>query len=55
MSPEEFKEAMENIDDHFSDPEFLHVKMDELMCKTLRSLGYGEGVDIFEKARKWYA
>lgn len=32
-----------------------HVLADELMCKLLRELGYGEGVDIFEQMDKWYS
>lgn len=55
MNPEEFKEAMKKARDSYCDKEYSHVDMDELMCKLLRELGYGEGVDIFEKAEKWYA
>lgn len=36
-------------------PETTHVMMDECMCRLLRELGYGEGVDIFEDTGKWYA
>lgn len=38
-----------------SDPEAVHDKMDKCMCRLLRELGYGEGVDIFEDTKKWYA
>jgi len=31
-----------------------HSDMDEIMCRLLRELGYGKGVDIFEKAERWY-
>lgn len=49
-----FANEMRRIDrDHF--PEMAHILADELMCKLLRELGYGEGVDIFEKMDKWYA
>lgn len=35
--------------------EMAHILADELMCKLLRELGYGEGVDIFKKMDKWYS
>ena len=35
--------------------EMAHILADELMCKLLRELGYGEGVDLFEKMDKWYS
>lgn len=28
---------------------------DKLMCDVLTQLGYGEGVEIFKNAPKWYA
>jgi hypothetical protein len=37
------------------DEESSHGQADRLMCEVLRSLGYGEGVDVFENADKWYA
>jgi len=37
------------------DKEDMHRDMDNLMCKVLKSLGYEEGVTIFEKALKWYS
>lgn len=66
MTPEEFKDEMIRfrdkvyelrIDDHgmHIDKEIRHFNMDMLMVKTLRDLGYGEGVDIFVKTDKWYA
>lgn len=61
MTPEEFKERMNEIKPDPSnnfynyDVETSHSKMDDLMCELLRSLGYGEGIDIFEAAEKWYA
>ena len=64
MTPEEFKNEMIRLrdetceyikfDDHI-DTEVRHYNMDMLMVKTLRDLGYGEGVDIFVKTDKWYA
>jgi hypothetical protein len=54
ITPEEFRNRMETISENY-DVECGHSDMDDLMCEVLRSLGYGEGVDIFEKAEKWYA
>ena len=56
FSPEGFKTRMANI--FYSagdDPEICHGKMDDLMCELLRHLGYGDGIDIFESAERWYA
>ena len=32
-----------------------HKDADDLMCEVLSSLGYIEGVRIFEEMEKWYA
>jgi len=54
IDPEEFRLLMEQI--FLSrDIEARHRAADELMCTTLRSWGYALGVEIFEKAMKWYA
>jgi hypothetical protein len=56
MTPKTFKTRMANLFySSINDPEYYHGKMDELMCELLRSLGYGDGIDIFESAEKWYA
>lgn len=67
MTPEEFAAKMRVLvedgycideDDgtsYFDDEEQTHITMDCLMCDLLRSLGYGEGIDIFENTPKWYA
>ena len=60
MTPEEFKKEMADAVEYFInerrwDQESLHRCMDRLMCDLLRELGYGEGIDIFEDAPKWYA
>ena len=53
---EHFAERMRSIRLEFGDDEEVcHEKMDELMCKTLRNLGYEEGVEIFEETPKWYS
>ena len=62
MTPEEFAKEMQTIRDEFidddrdwNDLEDVHAAMDELMAEVLRSLGYVEGVTIFENTDKWYA
>lgn len=53
---ERFAERMKSIQLEFKDDEEIcHEEMDALMCETLRDLGYGEGVDIFEETPKWYS
>ena len=37
------------------DEENGHIEMDELMCETLKSLGYGEAVKIFQNTCKRYS
>lgn len=54
MTPEEFATKMRELSDS-GDLEGAHVEMDDLMCEILKSLGYGEGVEIFENTDKWYA
>lgn len=59
MTPDEFKQAMAEARHKYweieTDEEFVHIKMDEIMCNTLRSLGYGEGIDIFYNTPMWYS
>lgn len=60
MTPEEFKQAMADAhkkywETKWLDEEYGHIAMDEIMCDLLKSLGYGEGIDIFENTPKWYA
>lgn len=54
FSAKGFANEMRRIDRN-NFPEVAHILADELMCKLLRELGYGEGVDIFEKMDKWYS
>lgn len=54
FSAKGFANEMRRIDRN-NDTEMAHILADELMCKLLRELGYGEGVDIFEKMDKWYS
>lgn len=53
MAPEQFANRMREA--VTSDEESQHSVADGLMTSLLRELGYGEGVDVFEKMDKWYA
>jgi hypothetical protein len=55
MTPKEFMVAIQDIHDNFADKECTHAKMDDLTCKVLATLGYQEGVAIFEAQTKRYA
>lgn len=56
ISPMEFKRRMSEIElDEDGSPERNHIAADELMTTTLRSLGYGEGIDIFDRLEIWYS
>lgn len=54
MSPDEFLEKMKKCFDNES-PEWGHINADNLMCDLLRKLGYGDGIDFFEKQERWYS
>lgn len=54
MTPEQFAERMREIAEE-TYTEDRHINADNLMCDLLRGLGYGEGVDTFERMYKWYA
>jgi hypothetical protein len=51
ITPDEFEAKMESF---IGDPHDAHVQMDDLMEKTLISLGYEKGVEVFQKQDKWY-
>lgn len=56
LTPEQFKEEMERLEREYDgDPEYMHGAGDDLMCNLLRSLGYSEGIDIYDNWTKWYA
>lgn len=56
MNAEEFTQKMMDIESvHGGDIEAAHGRADEVMCDLLRELGYGDGVDIFERMDRWYA
>ena len=51
-----FTEAMQEAYQKYGDDEeTVHSMMDGIMCETLDSLGFTEGVGIFNEAPKWYA
>lgn len=57
-TPGEFAETMRFFRDRYKDGndiEITHMAMDALMCATLTSLGYEEGVKVFGGTPKWYA
>jgi hypothetical protein len=54
MTPLEFADKMREAS-RSADIEANHSIADDLMCELLRSLGYGDGIDIFEEMDKWYA
>jgi len=58
MTPKEFADKMRKIymmGDETGDVESGHCDADSLLCEFLRSNGFGEGIEIFEKLPKWYA
>lgn len=58
MTKEEFKERAQKIFDENEGfaGESGHMQVDRLMEECLRSLGYGEGIDIMNKMSDfWYA
>lgn len=55
-TPLEFLKEMQDIEsDKDAGQDDRHRWADTVMCDLLRSLGYGEGVEVFEKMKKWYA
>ena len=56
MTPEEFYEAMKEIDGNYRyDEEMAHIKADDLMNQVLSDLGYDKGIAVFTQMSKWYA
>ena len=58
MSPEDFARTMLEIKSEYydkqNDLENCHILMDSVMMHLLRSLGYGDGIDIFTGTAKGY-
>ena len=56
MTPKEFYGRMLGLEElSKKDREVAHSKADDILCEALKSLGYEEGIEIFERMRKWYA
>ncbi len=55
ISPAEFAEQMRAIEKMKGDSEMMHIAADDLLCNVLESLGYSEGVKVFDSLNKWYA
>lgn len=53
MNPEEMAFAFDALLE--VDPECDHGYADDTMVATLRELGYGKAMDIYESLQKWYA
>ena len=51
MTPAEFYTQMREIQASPDSAETRHARMDALMCELLQSLGYSEGVEVFEKTK----
>ena len=54
VPPAEFADQMEALALD-GDEEARHALMDELMCHVLISLGYKDGIEIFNRTDKYYA
>lgn len=53
MTPEKFELEMNKLATSSNlDKEDRHRRMDALMCEVLRSIGYDDGIDIFEATSK---
>lgn len=56
VSPAEFAVRMRAIvDDDSADAEDDHMNADRLLAETLRALGYGEGITVYDSMHKWYS
>lgn len=53
-NPQKFKEQMLKISDGENGIDGNHRDADGLMCDTLSSLGFSEGIEIFRSMEKWY-
>lgn len=54
MTREEAIEKLKSWQDS-GDFEVSHSEGDDILCALLRSLGYGDVVDEWDKIGKWYA
>lgn len=54
LSPAQFKDKMKHAA-KLNDLDARHKRRDELMCRQLIALGFGDGIEAFTAADKWYA
>ena len=54
LTPAQFKDKMKHAA-KLNDLDARHKRMDELMCRQLTALGFGDGIEAFTTADKWYA
>lgn len=52
---DEFNKKMKYISENQWHTEDAHIEMDDVMCDTLRKLGFEKGIDIFEHTERWYS
>ena len=52
---DEFNKKMKYISENQWRTEDAHIEMDDVMCNTLRKLGFEKGIDIFEHTERWYS
>ena len=58
ISAADFEKKMRDIEVEnikTGDRELYHKQADELLCKTLKSLGYDKGIEIYKRIGKNYA
>lgn len=56
ITPDIFAQLMEDIFSRYErDLETAHIEADDLICQVMRERGYTAGIEIFERAPKWYA
>ena len=58
ITPHEFKNRMLFLEQEYGngkDEEEFHREADYLICEIMKSLGYEEGIEIFERNPKWYS
>lgn len=42
-------------EDNTSEPEYDHIKADQLICKMLEQMGYRDIVEMYNRIPKWYS
>lgn len=56
MTKDEFFKDMIDLSELYAyDCEMFHITADKLMCDLLIKLGYGDGINVFLDADKWYS